>query len=279
MILFRDPNEIKEFLVSKRRQNLSIGFVPTMGALHQGHLSLIAEAKGNCDLVVASIFVNPTQFNNSKDLETYPRSIESDILKLISAGCDVLFHPEASNMYFEGEKKLSSDDYGYFIEVLEGLKRPGHFDGVVTILTKFFKIIQPNQVYFGQKDYQQCLVAETLIKRDFPEIVLKRCRIIREKDGLAMSSRNARLNAEERRFAAKIYQILCEIKSQWTEENFLNCVLESRNLLNTSPFSLEYLEVCHVETLMPVKSYFKPVVILVAVNLGKTRLIDNLIIE
>ena len=239
MILFRDSIEIKEFLVSKSRQNVSIGFVPTMGALHLGHISLIEEAKEKCDLVVASIFVNPTQFNNTKDLETYPRTIESDIVKLSNAGCDVLFHPEVGNMYLEGEQKLKSNDYGYFIEILEGLKRPGHFDGVVTILTKLFNIINPNQVFFGQKDYQQCLVAETLIKRDFPDIILNRCKIIREADGLAMSSRNSRLSVEERQSAIKIYQTLLFIKSQWTTENWISSLNSSRIILNTFPFTFE----------------------------------------
>ena len=279
MILFRDPIEIKEFLVSKRSRNLSIGFVPTMGALHQGHISLIEEAKAKCDLVVASIFVNPTQFNSNKDLETYPRTIESDIIKLNNCNCDVLFHPTIKSMYFEGEQKLKSDDYGYFIEVLEGLKRPGHFDGVVTILTKLFGIIKPNHVFFGQKDYQQCLVAETLIKRNFPEIILNRCKIIREVDGLAMSSRNSRLSSEERELASKIYLTLKFIESKWLEDNWQNGLLEARNILNIHPFNLEYLEACQIETLMPINAFLKPVIILVAVNLGTTRLIDNLIIR
>ena len=279
MILFKQPEALKQFLSSQKAQNVSIGFVPTMGALHQGHLSLIAEAKLSCDLVVSSIFVNPTQFNNPKDLETYPRTIQSDIIKLMSSGCDVLFHPEETAMYAQGEEKLSSKDYGYFIDVLEGSSRPGHFDGVITILTKLFNMVDPNQVYFGQKDYQQCMVVETLIQRHFPAIIFNRCAIVREEDGLAMSSRNTRLSVEERKKAPEIYSALQLVQTEWTQDGWELAMEKAKGVLSKAPFELEYLEVCKTDTLEPLTSFQKPVVVLVAVNLGKTRLLDNLIIN
>lgn len=278
MILFRKPSALSAYILSKKEQNQSIGFVPTMGALHFGHLSLIGQAKLDCDLVVASIFVNPTQFNNSKDLDTYPRTIASDIKQLENSGCDVLFFPDVEDMYGQEDEILNSSDYGYFVNVLEGSKRPGHFDGVITILTKLFVMVDPTQVYFGQKDYQQCMVVETLIERKFPHILFNQCEIVRELDGLAMSSRNTRLSPEERIIAPRIYAYLKEIEENWSPNNWANAIEKAKVALNEFPFSLEYLAACEVKTLMPLSSFEKPVVILVAVNLGNTRLIDNLII-
>lgn len=279
MILFKKSKDLKEYLENQRNIGSTIGFVPTMGALHEGHLSLVHEAKNKCDLVVASIFVNPTQFNNAKDLDTYPRTIESDIRKLIGAGCDVLFHPEVSDIYQGFESKVSTNSYGKFIEVLEGEMRPGHFDGVATILTKLFNLISPKEVFFGQKDFQQCMVVSELIVRDFPSIIMNRCPIKREPDGLAMSSRNVRLTVEERKLAPKIYEELLFIEMNWTEDNWQESVASARLKLNQFPFKLDYLEVCEEKSLIPILNYTKPVVVLVAVQLGGTRLIDNLIIN
>jgi pantoate--beta-alanine ligase len=279
VILFKNPIGLKQFLAHKSGLGFSIGFVPTMGALHDGHLSLVEEAKQKCDIVVASIFVNPTQFNNAKDLETYPRTIESDIYKLNEVGCDILFHPEVSEIYNDFNKPTSTQNYGEFIGLLEGEKRPGHFDGVATILTKLFHLVNPHQVFFGQKDFQQCMVVSELIKRDFPHIIMNRCPIKRELDGLAMSSRNVRLNISEREIAPKIYQVLMHIEQNWQPEQWEEALTYAKAALNELPFSLDYLAVCDEETLLPITSYKKPVVVLVAVYLGETRLIDNLIIN
>ena len=278
MILFRKSKDLKEYLENQKNNGISVGFVPTMGALHEGHLSLVQEAKSKCEVVVASIFVNPTQFNNANDLETYPRTIESDIRKLIGVGCDVLFHPEVSDIYKDYNNKVSTDSYGKFIEVLEGEKRPGHFDGVATILTKLFHLVVPDQVFFGQKDFQQCMVVSELIARDFPSIIMNRCPIKREPDGLAMSSRNVRLSQDERKVAAKIYDALRSLENNWSEENWQEGIALARLKLSQAPFKLDYLEVCEEKSLMPISSFTKPVVVLVAVYLGETRLIDNLII-
>jgi pantoate--beta-alanine ligase len=279
VILFKKSKDLKEYLENQKKIGSTIGFVPTMGALHDGHLSLVREAKKKCELVVASIFVNPTQFNNAKDLDTYPRTIENDIRKLIGAGCDVLFHPEVSDIYQDFESKVSTNTYGKFIEVLEGEMRPGHFDGVATILTKLFNLISPNEVFFGQKDFQQCMVVSELIARDFPYIMMNRCPIKRELDGLAMSSRNVRLSTDQRKLAPQIYEVLRFIESNWNPENWQASIASAKLKLSQAPFKLDYLEVCDEKSLSPILHYSKPVVVLVAVYLGDTRLIDNLIIS
>lgn len=278
MILFKQASQLFLYLEKKRAEGAHIGFVPTMGALHAGHISLIDQAKASCDLVVCSIFVNPTQFNNPNDLATYPRTPERDIQLLEEAGCHVLFHPEASDVYEPNEQKLSSADYGYFITVLEGAKRPGHFDGVVTILTKLFAWVEPNEVYFGQKDYQQCLVVKELIKRKFPEIKFHMCAILREKDGLAMSSRNVRLTAYERKLAPAIYETMLEVGSHWNANEWQEALATAQTKLSKEPFNLEYLTICNAETLEPLSTFEEKAILLVAVVLGNTRLIDNLML-
>lgn len=275
MILFKEARALKAHLSDKKAQDIRIGFVPTMGALHQGHISLIEQAKANSDYVVASIFVNPTQFNNTADLLNYPKTIDKDISMLLEAGCDALYHPEVSDLYQANEPKLSAADYGTFIHVLEGAKRPGHFDGVVTILTKLFDWVQPDIVFFGQKDYQQCLVVKTLIKRKFQAIQFVACPIIRESDGLAMSSRNIRLSAEERAQAPRIYKALENLKQNWNAGNWNQALVQLRQELDQTPFELEYLEVCDPETLEPLMEFSRDAIALIALQLGHTRLIDN----
>jgi pantoate--beta-alanine ligase len=275
VILIKDPIALEGLIKLKKEQNLTIGFVPTMGALHLGHISLIEEAKANTNFVVCSIFVNPTQFNNPEDLANYPRTLEADLLQLTAVGCDVLFHPEVSQIYQSQEYKLSAADYGNFIHVLEGEKRPGHFDGVIIILTKLFKIVHPDQVYFGQKDYQQCMVVKTLIARDFPFIIFNRCAIVRESDGLAMSSRNTRLTKEERAIAPEIFKTLQYLSQHWHALTWKDSLNEAKNRLSNLPFELEYLEVCEPNSLEVIQTFSKDAIALVAVNLGSTRLIDN----
>jgi len=194
VILFQKPADLSAYISGQKAKKLRIGFVPTMGALHKGHISLLENAKQICDIVVCSIFVNPTQFNQSKDLETYPRNLGKDIRLLLEDSCDVLFHPNVEGIYGDDLSKDDTGDYGTFINLLEGESRPGHFDGVVTVVRKLFEIVSPDEVYFGQKDYQQCLVVTTLINRKFPNIHFNLCPIAREESGLAMSSRNVRLN-------------------------------------------------------------------------------------
>ncbi|MBC7382700.1 MAG: pantoate--beta-alanine ligase [Bacteroidia bacterium] len=279
MKLYQGIHSLQNYLKGKRAQNLQIGFVPTMGALHNGHLSLVKFAHQKCDVVVCSIFVNPTQFNNEKDLEFYPRPIKNDIKLLVEAGCHVLFHPQTSEMYGSGLHKDSSANYGSFIEVLEGAHRPGHFDGVITIVKRLFEIVEPNEVFFGQKDYQQCLVVKKLIARNFRNISFNQCVIEREPDGLAMSSRNVRLNIAEREAANTLYTALMHIKNNWTRQNWLNAISKARAIIENNPLlNLAYLSVAHPATLQQLNAFEEKAVALIAVNCGEIRLIDNVLL-
>ncbi|MDZ4667582.1 MAG: pantoate--beta-alanine ligase [bacterium] len=278
MIFFQKSADIHRYILQKRAEGSQIGFVPTMGALHAGHISLINQAKEKCDLVVCSIFVNPTQFNHASDLASYPRTIEKDMQLLLESNCDILFHPGVEDIYGNDLEKESSSDYGEFIHVLEGESRPGHFDGVVTILRKLFSIIEPNQVFFGQKDYQQCLVVDTLIRRSFPQVVFNLCLIAREQDGLAMSSRNVRLSLKERNMANQIFQSLSLIQTNWDAQNWLHGIEQAKELLLKGNFIIEYISVCNPVTLKELVRFEPKAVALVAVTLGKTRLIDNILL-
>jgi pantoate--beta-alanine ligase len=278
VILIKNSQTLNALIKEKKAQNLKIGFVPTMGALHAGHLSLIKFARQKCDVVVCSIFVNPTQFNVASDLTNYPRPIEKDIQLLVQESCDVLFHPEVNEIYGNGLVKDSSSDYGSFIHLLEGASRPGHFDGVITIVKKLFQLSEPNEVFFGQKDYQQCLVVETLIQRNFPNIVFNLCPILREEDGLAMSSRNIRLSPEERKISNIIYKVLKDLKIHWKTQQWENALTNAKNILSEAPFKLEYLSVCNAKTLDSIDNFEDNAIALVAVQLGNTRLIDNILL-
>lgn len=250
-----------------------------MGALHEGHLSLIRKAKLENDFVVCSIFVNPTQFNNHNDLKAYPRTIESDMKLLAEVSCDLLFFPSIDEMYPDSLQKESADDYGNFIHVLEGGHRPGHFDGVVTIVNKLFTLVQPNQVYFGQKDYQQCLVVQELIKRNHPNIIFHRCEVVREQGGLAMSSRNTRLNDFERNAAFVLSKSLFYLQQNWNENSWINAkesaieMIKEERLIN-----IEYFEIADQNSLETLIKFKEKAVCLLAVNCGSTRLIDNVLL-
>jgi pantoate--beta-alanine ligase len=278
VILIKKSSDLLSHISELKKANRIIGFVPTMGALHDGHLSLIELAKQKCDIVVCSIFVNPTQFNQASDLASYPRTLENDIRLLLSKSCDILFHPEIDEVYGNLLEKESSEDYGSFIHVLEGASRPGHFDGVVTVLRKLFLLVQPNQVYFGQKDYQQCLVVKTLIQRSFQDIVFNLCPIAREKDGLAMSSRNVRLNQSEREVAPKIFESLQLVAQNWTITNWELGLNQAQVNLQKPPFQFEYLCACDPMSLDSLTHFQSNAIILVAVQLGSTRLIDNILV-
>jgi pantoate--beta-alanine ligase len=279
VILFQKSKDLQAFIEQKKTENLQIGFVPTMGALHLGHLSLIRAAKKDCEIVICSIFVNPTQFNQIFDLENYPRPIENDVKLLVEANCDVLFHPDVNELYGGDFTKDSSEDYGPFVHVLEGESRPGHFDGVVTIVSKLFKICRPNQVYFGQKDYQQCLVVKTLISREFSFIQFNLCPIERELDGLAMSSRNVRLNDQERKYANNLFKALEFVQKNWNKESWKLSINEARATFLGTPFEVEYFCVCDSETLEELTDFKTDAIVLAAATLGNTRLIDNLLLH
>ena len=259
---------------------IKIGFVPTMGALHPGHVSLIAEAKKNSGTVVSSIFVNPTQFNDTKDFEKYPNTIEQDIYLLEKAGCDVLFLPSVKEMYPEGLSTTKQYDLGYLETVLDGAYRPEHFQGVCRVVEKLLTIVHPDKLFLGQKDYQQCLVIKklsVLMEADM-EIVI--CTTLREADGLAMSSRNLRLTDADRKKAPLIYETLQFIQ-QNIRPGYLNDLKErAANYLTAEGFKVDYIEIADAYTLALMETWDgkTPLVALAAAFIGEVRLIDNLLL-
>ncbi len=269
--------DTRNYLQSKKDNGLTIGFVPTMGALHEGHLELMRRAKIENDLLVVSIFVNPIQFNNPEDLLKYPRDVGSDKKLLESVGCDVLFLPEVEEMY--PEEVTITYDFGDLESVMEGASRPGHFNGVGVVVSKLFEICIPHKAYFGEKDYQQLAIIKKLVDMESIPVEVVPCAIVREKDGLAMSSRNERLTTEERNSAPYIYQVLQEAKDN---SEFLCANRIKQFVLNQfsdrKEFEIEYFELADDINLQPISSLKKDVGTLgfIAVNLGNVRLIDNI---
>lgn len=278
MHLFTTLTELRSFL---SRQSSSIGFVPTMGALHEGHLQLIRKARTENALVVCSIFVNPIQFNNADDLARYPRTLEQDMALLEPAGCDVVFAPSPAEMY--PSAPVMTFDFGPLERVLEGAFRPGHFNGVGIVVSKLFHLVQPARAYFGQKDLQQCLIVRRLINDlSFPiELII--APTVREADGLAMSSRNRNLTSEERALAPFIQSELQKAKGAL--EAGLTVPQVKAELMNAfagqSAFRLEYFEIADIENLLPLEEYKvgEPAALCLAAHLGKVRLIDNLLLN
>ena len=277
MNIFTKVDEIKIFLKKQKEKKMSIGFVPTMGALHQGHISLIEKCREESDITVCSIFVNPVQFNNKEDFEKYPKTIDKDIDILKKAKCDVLFCPSVNEMYPDGEE-IKTFDFDYLDKILEGKFRPGHFNGVAVVVEKFFNIIQPNHAYFGEKDFQQLVIIKEIVKKLNLSVKNISCPIVRETDGLAMSSRNVRLSINDRKKAPIIFQILTEAKRK--AKNTSIPQLKEWVFLEFEKYSLvpEYFEIADRDTLKIINNWAeteKPIA-LVAVYLGKIRLIDNL---
>ncbi len=257
----------------------TIGFVPTMGALHEGHTTLIETARRDNDVVVSSIFVNPVQFNNPDDLARYPRTLEEDCQKLEAAGCDVVFAPSATEMY--PESPLLKLSFGELETVMEGAFRPGHFNGVGIVVAKLFNMVQPDRAYFGQKDLQQVAVIRRLIRDlNFP-VELIRCPTVREVDGLAMSSRNRNLTPAEREQAPTLFKALTLAHDLLTDGRSATEVKAAVTALfeRNPDFRLEYVEVVNADTLQPVSETLAPgqTAICLAAHLGKVRLIDNLV--
>ena len=272
MNIISKRNEIRNTVKELTSKGKSTGFVPTMGALHDGHLALVQQAKEENDYVIVSIFVNPTQFNNKEDLRKYPRDTDSDLEKLKSVDCDFVFIPSVEEMYPKQDSQRKYD-FGSLTDVMEGKNRPGHFDGVATIVHKLFEAIPATNAYFGKKDYQQLLVIKSLVSQLNMNINIVPCAIVREKDGLAMSSRNQRLTNAQRAVAPVIYQTLqkavkmasgiplSEVKSYVESE--INKVDEMK---------LEYFEVADGDSFGKNKNIMGFIV----VNLGNVRLIDNI---
>ncbi len=277
MIILRTIAEIKQHLFSLRSTGAKVGFVPTMGALHQGHLTLVRIARKTSDYVTASIFVNPIQFNNPEDLLKYPREEESDVRKLKETGCDMVFIPSVEEMY--PEPVTTVFDFGRLDKVMEGKFRPGHFNGVAVVVKKLFEIIEPHKAYFGEKDFQQLIIIQQMVRQLKLPVKIIPCRTVREPDGLAMSSRNKRLTTEERAIAPVIYQTLRKAKTlrrTWTVPQVTEWVYQE--FKKYPAFSLEYFEMVDADTLLPVINWQSSnrIIACIAAFLGKVRLIDNI---
>ena len=279
MEIFHTIAAIRTYLKLAREAGKSVGFVPTMGALHEGHLSLIAASKAQNDITVCSIFVNPIQFNNPDDLARYPRTLEADCAILAPAGCDVVFAPTAEEMY--PEKPVLKFDFGDLERVMEGKFRPGHFNGVGIVVSKLFNIVQPDRTYFGQKDLQQVAVVRRMMIDLGFQIEFYPCPTLRESDELAMSSRNRNLTPDERPKAAHIYKALNLAKENLLAGKPIKEVMQMiEKFFEQEPaFRLEYFEIVNAHTLQPVDT-LQPVgqnALCVAAHLGKVRLIDNFV--
>jgi pantoate--beta-alanine ligase len=276
MKLVKTNKELQEKL-EKLRKKGAIGFVPTMGALHSGHLSLVEKAMNENDGVVVSIFVNPTQFNDANDLKRYPRNLGADLKMLETTGCDLVFAPEPEEIYPEPDTRRF--DFGEMEQIMEGAHRPGHFNGVAQVVSKLFELVKPDRAYFGQKDFQQQAIIKKLVRMLNMDIEIVPCPIVREESGLAMSSRNELLNSEERENAALIYKTLSVAEKQTGEKSVYELKKWVTETINKNPFlDVEYFEVVNEENLKPVENWSgnSKKVGCIAVFCGKIRLIDNI---
>lgn len=280
MQVFKDIISIKNKLHEIKQKKLRIGFVPTMGALHQGHVSLVERAKKENSICVASIFVNPTQFNDKNDYTLYPRTAGNDIGMLTLAGCDILFMPTETEMYPVADTRIF--DFGEMDKVMEGKHRPGHFNGVAIIVSKLLEIVNPDKLYLGQKDFQQVAIIKQLIKQLNLTVEVVVCPTQREKNGLAMSSRNTRLSSTKREKAGIIFETLCGIKNQSASVNIQQLIeWGKKNIESVEGFEVEYLEAVCSDTLQPITTInsCNEVVVCTAVKTETVRLIDNLQIK
>ena len=281
MILFKSTADIRFFLDEMRKRGNSIGYVPTMGALHKGHISLIVNSKKVNQITVSSIFVNPTQFNNPKDFEKYPVTLQSDIDLLEQNGCDVLFLPTVPEMYPNGFNNNKSYNLGYLETVLEGKYRPGHFQGVCQVVDRLLQIVQPHNLYLGQKDYQQCMVIKKMIELVQMNINVIICATLREGDGLAMSSRNMRLNKQEREQAVRISEVLLFIKKEIKAGYIGDLEERAIQYLSAAGFKVDYVTIAAADTLELLEYWdgSKNIVALAAAYMNEVRLIDNMLLN
>ena len=281
MILFKKASDINIYLLKSKEADKKIGFVPTMGALHQGHTSLIQASKQAGSISVCSIFINPAQFNDAKDFDKYPTTIEKDIDALEKAGCDVLFLPSVAEMYPAGTTHAKTYDLGYLETVLEGKYRPGHFQGVCLVVHRLLNIIPADDFYLGQKDYQQCMVIKKLVQLEKINTTIHICPTLRETGGLAMSSRNMRLTAEARKHAPKIFETLSYLKNNIKPGDLTKLKQAAINNLIDAGFKVDYVEIANAGNLEIINDWDgnkKPVAV-IAAFLGDVRLIDNLLLE
>ncbi len=281
MIVFKKIKELSSFIEQEKKKGKSIGFAPTMGALHDGHISLIINSRTSNVLTVSSIFVNPTQFNNANDFDKYPITIEKDIDLLEKNGCDILFMPTVKEMYPNGFVNPLRYNLGYLETVLEGKYRPGHFQGVCQVVHRLLSIVQPHNLYIGQKDYQQCMVIKKLIETTHLNINVIIGSTVREPDGLAMSSRNMRLNNEERKKAVKISEVLFFIKKEIKSGYIEDLKERAVNYLSAQGIKVDYIAIATADTLEVLENWDGkcPIVALAAVYLNEVRLIDNMLLN
>ncbi len=278
MEVFYQRREMNQQMLILKKKGNSIGFVPTMGALHAGHISLLQYAKKQNNIAVASIFVNPTQFNNKEDLINYPRTLDADLELLRKEGCNFVLVPNEKEMYPEPDLRVFS--FGNLDKVMEGKYRPGHFNGVAQIVTKLFDIVMPDRAYFGMKDFQQLAIIKKLVTDYQYPVEIVACPTVREPDGLALSSRNKRLSDDERKHATLISKTLFwaqQAASSMTISELKKAVIKT---INNDPFLIvEYFEIVNEQTLQPVKTWHDRggKVGCIAVHVGKVRLIDNII--
>lgn len=269
-------SQVREYVRGWHQKGLSVGFVPTMGNLHDGHISLIKEARARCDVVVVSIFVNPTQFGPNEDFDRYPRTLDADAAALVDAGTDLLFAPSVDEMYPLGQNQTWVDVDGLG-EHLCGASRKGHFRGVTTVVSKLFNIVQPDVAVFGEKDFQQLAILRRMSEELLFPIKIVGATTSRESDGLARSSRNGFLDESERTLAPKLYQTLQQLKAdiEAGEQDYQGLQSRYRDSLEQAGFQVDYLTVANARSLAPASADDTDLVVAVAAKLGNTRLIDN----
>jgi pantoate--beta-alanine ligase len=280
MILFKKAAELSEYLAVQRKKGLKTGFVPTMGALHNGHISLINACKAQNNLTVCSIFVNPTQFNNPDDFKKYPKTIEADIYLLEKEGCDIVFLPSTDEIY-PSNISIIHYELGFLETVLEGKYRPGHFQGVCQVVDRLLQIVMPDQLFLGQKDYQQCMVIKKLIELTNTPTELIICATQREESGLAMSSRNMRLSDDEKNNAISIYNTLHLIQKEIQPGDLRQLKQKATEYLTSKGFTVDYVEIANTATLQLMDNWngSTPLIALAAAFLNDVRLIDNIILD
>ncbi len=278
MRILKTINELISLVNELKADNKTIGFVPTMGALHEGHLTLVRQCVAENEVCIVSVFVNPTQFNNKADLEKYPRNVEKDAQLLEKAGCAYVFAPSADEMYSADELENTFEfDFGGMDRLMEGKFRPGHFNGVVQVVSKLFKLVQPDKAYFGKKDFQQLAIIHRMVRLMHFQVEIIDCPIVREASGLAMSSRNERLSAAERDTAANIYRILNESRNltdKMSPGELTQWVTDEVN--NAGGLSVEYFDIADRETLITIDRWQPESIGCIAVFCGEVRLIDNI---
>ncbi len=281
MLLFKKNEDLQKHVSYLKNDGKSIGFVPTMGALHEGHLSLLRRAKKETDFSVCSIFVNPNQFNDAADLENYPRTPAEDVALLLEVGCDALYMPSVTEVYPSKLELPEPPDLGYLAKPMEGMHRPGHFEGMAQVVRRLLDIVKPERLFMGQKDYQQFAIVRFMLFEMHSNVEIVLCPIVRETDGLAMSSRNVRLTAAQRQLAPLIYQTLSDAKTKVHSHFPKDIMAEAMQQMRVDGMEPEYFEIVDGHTLRPIQLFEDTdyAVACTAAKLGEIRLIDNLILK